>query len=292
MKLLRIAFVNLFCLLTGLAFSQTPQQLQADLPKINGWEITPEIEIFNQDNLYTRINGAAPLFLENNFQEMTSLVYTKGDDYITIQAYRHATSDDAFGMYSSERSTEMEHYPEIGGEAQGDEYGLFFFSGSVYVKMSASNTGEEFSKAMQEIAKGLAAKIDAKATYPAIFEAFPEDGVVAYSQAYITQNYIGHEFLKPAYTVNYKWKEKEKEKEFQAFVIDGKTAEDAKKIIGEYFKFTKQGDKIVEGKLLLKDKYNGNIPIVWKDRYIIGVFNEKGEDFPKDIYTFLQKFKL
>jgi hypothetical protein len=290
MKPLRIICVNLLCFITGSVFSQTPQQLQANLPQVSGWEITPEIEVFNRENLYTRINGAAPLFLENNFQEMTSLVYTKGDDYITIQAYRHATPDDAFGMYSSERSTEMEHYAGIGGEAQGDAYGLFFFSGACYVKMSASDEG--FSTAMQEIARGLAAKIDAKATYPAIFESFPEEGIVPASQAYITQNYIGHEFLKPAYTINYKLGEKEKEKEFQAFIIDGKTKEGARKIVDEYLKFTKQGGKVAEGNWMLKDKYNGNIPLVWQGRYIIGVFNEKGEDFPKDIYTFLQKFKL
>jgi hypothetical protein len=86
--------------------AQTSEQLKSWLPNVDGWELFPETEVFNPDNLFDRINGAAPLFIENNFREMTSMEYKKGDDYITIQAYRHASPEDAFGMYASERSTE------------------------------------------------------------------------------------------------------------------------------------------------------------------------------------------
>jgi hypothetical protein len=285
MKQIFYFIIGLSCL-AGQAFSQTPEALKAALPPVDGWKITPEIEVFNRDNLYERINGAAPLFLENNFQEMTSLVYTKGDNYITIQAYRHATPEDAFGMYASERSSDMTQYEGIGGEAQGDEYGLFFFAGSIYVKMSASNEGAETAATLKEIAKGLAGNIDSKANYPILFSAFPKEGLIAYTESYITQNYIGHEFLKPVYTANYKLGGKET----QAFVIDGQTADGAKQILTAYFKFTKQKEKVSEGNLLIKDRYNGNIPVVWKDRYIVGVFNENGEEFPKGIYQFLNRF--
>jgi hypothetical protein len=285
MKRLFYFIIGLSCI-AGQAFSQAPEDLKAALPPVEGWGITPEIEVFNRDNLYERINGAAPLFLENNFQEMTSLVYTKGDDYITIQVYRHATPEDAFGMYASERSSDMTHYEGIGGEAQGDEYGLFFFAGSIYVKMSASNEGEEIAAALKEIAKGLAEKIAPEANYPLIFNAFPKEGLIPYTETYITQNYIGHEFLKPVYTGNYKLNGKET----QIFVVDGQTAGGAKQILDEYFKFTKQKETITEGDLLIKDRYNGNIPVVWKGRYIVGAFNENGEDSPQDIYLFLNRF--
>jgi hypothetical protein len=287
MKRLFYIIPALFCF-AGQVFSQTPEQLKAALPPVAGWEITPTIEIFNRDNLYERINGAAPLFLENNFQEMTSAVYTQGDNYITIQAYRHASPEDAFGMYASERSSDMTHYPGIGGDAQGDEYGLYFFSGSVYVKMTASDEGEQISAALKEIAKGLAEKIDANPAYPAIIQSFPQEGRLPYTEAYITQNYIGHEFLKPVYTVDYNLNGEK----FQTFVINGKTPEGAKQILTEYFKFTKQSTDFSEGNLLVKDRYNGNIPVVWKGQYLIGAFNDNGADFPSEIYDFLNRFSL
>jgi hypothetical protein len=274
--------------MAGQVFAQSPEKLHDYLPVIENWTISPKTEVFNRDNLYERINGAAPLFLENNFQEMTSLVYTQGDEYITIQAYRHATPEDAFGMYTSERSPDMTFYQGIGGEAQGDDYGLFFFAGNVYVKMSASNNSEAITSAFKEIAKGLASKIDANAGYPGIFNSFPEKGLIAHTQAYTTTNYIGHEFLKPVYTANYKWNEAG----LQVFVIDGKTSKGAKKILTEYFNFTKQSKKFSEGNLLFEDRYNGNIPAVWKGRYIIGAFHDAGEDFSDEIYTFLNSYKL
>ena len=277
--------MSLFCL-TGQAFAQTPQELKSYLPSIEGWTITSEIETFNQDNLYERIDGAAPLFLENNFREMTSMVYTQGDDYITIQAYRHATPEDAFGMYASERSTDMTFYPGIGGEAQGDSYGLYFFSGCIYAKISASNESEAISSTMQQIAESLAEKIDPNATYPPIFAKFPEQGAIPHTEAYITKNYIGHEFLKPVYTINYE----ANGKKFQVFVLDAKTAENAKNILTTYFEFTKQTEPFSEGKLLINDRYNGNIPVIWKGQYIVGVFNEQGTDFPEEIYNLLEMF--
>jgi hypothetical protein len=283
--------VYIFAILCSFAvriFAQTPEQLHACLPVVDSWTLSPKTEVFDKDNLYERINGAAPLFLENNFQEMTSLVYTKGDDYITIQAYRHATPADAFGMYASERSSDMTFYPDIGGEAQGDDYGLFFFSGSIYVKMSANTTSEEITNTFKSIAKEMATKIDKNASYPAIFDSFPIDGLIPYTQTYITQNYIGHEFLKPVYTSDYNWNDKK----IQLFVIDGKTKDDAKKILSDYFNFTKQSQNFTEGNLTVEDRYNGNIPLVWKGQYIIGVFSSNGDTFSENVYDFLNQLKI
>ena len=279
--------ISLFCF-AGQAYSQTPQQIKAALPEVDGWKISPDIEIFNRDNLYERIDGAAPLFIENNFQEMTSAVYTSDSDYITVQIYRHATPEDAFGMYASERSPDMEFYPGIGGEAQGDGYGLYFFVGPIYVKMSANNESERISAAMKAIATGFAGKIGFEGAYPSIIHSFPKEGMIPHSAAYITQNYIGHEFLKPVYTVNYELFGKK----FQAFVIDAKTTDNAKQILSDYFKFTKQSNPLTEGNVLIQDHYNGSIPIVWKGRYLIGAFDETGGAFPKEIYNFLNGFEL
>ena len=279
--------ISLFCF-AGQTYSQTPQDIKADLPAVEGWTLSPDIEIFNRDNLYERIDGAAPLFIENNFQEMTSAVYSSDSDYITVQVYRHATPEDAFGMYASERSPDMEFYPGIGGEAQGDANGLYFFIGTVYVKMSTNSDGARITAAMKAIAFGFAEKIGFTGAYPPVIDFFPKDGMIPHSAAYITQNYIGHEFLAPVYTADYN----RFGKKFQAFVIDAKTTENSKQILSDYFKFTNQNNPLVEGNLLIKDRYNGAIPIVWKGRYLIGAFDEKGGEFPKEIYDFLNGFEL
>lgn len=265
-----ILFVAVLCMVQQLA-AQTPEQLKSWLPEVAGWELSDEIEVFNPDNLFDRINGAAPLFLENNFVEMTSMEYMKGADYITIQAYRHATPEDAFGMYASERSTELAYFP-IGGEAQGDAKNLFFFAGNIYVKMW-TNSADDVIQTLQGIGKTLAGNVDPDAAYPAIVKFFPQKNKIAYSEAYITSSYIGHEFLKSVYVAKYNWGNQP----LQLFVIDAKTTEDAKGILDSYFTFTKQSQTFSEGELLIKDRYNGDIPVIWNGGYIIGLYSENGE---------------
>jgi len=270
MRYFKFILILFFCF-TQIVTAQSPDELKGMLPEVDGWNITEKIEVFDSENLFDRINGAAPLFIENNFREMTSMEYTKRDDYITIQAYRHASPEDAFGMYASERSPELKHFP-FGGEAQGDDVSMFFFSGNIYVKMW-SRSSEDVSEVLQSIADDFAKNIDNDATYPAIVQAFPDENKIQFSEAFITSSYIGHEFLKNVYVAKYK----EDDKPFQLFVVDAKTEDGAKDVLNKYFTFTKQVLDFQPGKLLIKDRYNGDIPIIWKGQYIIGVFSENGD---------------
>jgi hypothetical protein len=252
--------------------AQTPDEIVSWLPDVNGWQKPESKEIFNPDNLFDRINGAAPLFIENGFREMTACDYTKGEDYITIQAYRHATPEDAFGMYASERSSDLTFY-RVGGEAHGDNGSLFFFAGSLYVKIRSSQAEEATGKAMQAIAGAIAGKANPNAAYPAIIGAFPEANKILHSEAYITSNYIGHDFLNKVYLCKYK----QGDLEYQLFVVDAGNDGAAKEILDKYFTFSKQPLDFKQGQLLIKDRYNGDIPCLWKGKYLIGIFNENGE---------------
>jgi hypothetical protein len=259
-----------FLLSVGALPAQTPAQLKSWLIPLSGWESPQEAEVFDPDNLFDRINGAAPLYLENNFREMTSLEYKKGDDYITLQAYRHATPEDAFGMYAAERSPELEHYL-IGGEAQGDDGHLYLFAGSIYVKMWSSRS-EGDKELLHAIGRSLAAKIDPAAGYPLIVNAFPAEGKIPYTEAYIASGYIGHEFLRSVYVAKYE----QAGQSFQLFVVDGRSKEGVKKALTSYFTFTGQPLTFEEGALQIKDRYNGEIPAVWKGAYLIGAYDENG----------------
>jgi hypothetical protein len=266
MKNLKYAFILFFCTVCSLS-AQTPAELKSWLPEIPGWTVSDKLEVFDPDNLFDRINGAAPLYLENNFREMTQMEYTRGNDYISIQAYRHASSEDAFGMYASERSSELKFFP-VGGEAQGDDAGIFFFAGNIYVKMWSSTQDKVF-ETMKTIAGHLAESIDANAGYPPVVGAFPKEDLIPHSETYVTANYIGHTFLKAVYTAGYK----KDGLTFQAFIVDAKSTDGAKEVLDKYFTFTKQPLEFTEGNLTIKDRYNGDIPAIWKGQYIIGIFS-------------------
>ncbi len=265
--------------------AQTPQELKSWLPQIDGWNISDKLEIFDSENLFDRINGAAPLFIENNFREMTSMEYTHDDDYITIQAYRHATPEDAFGMYASERSPELKHY-QIGGEAQGDDESLYFFAGNIYVKMWSRSEGNS-GDILRQIATSFAKNIDTDASYPPLVKLFPKENKDTYSESYITSSYIGHEFLKGVYTARYT----QGDQIYQIFLIDAKTSDEAKEILKKYYTFAKQFYDFEEGYQVIKDRYNEDIPVIWKGRYIIGIFSEDGTPI-KESKDILEKIAL
>ena len=272
----------------GAVFAQTPAELKSWLPEVEGWTVSEEIEVFTPDNLFDRINGAAPLFIENNFREMTSLEYKRGEDYITIQAYRHATPEDTFGMYASERSPDLAFYP-FGGEAQGDESNVFFFAGNIYVKMWGS-APDDIGGTLLTIAGGLAGKIDPAPGYPKEVLVFPTDNKVPHTETFITSNYIGHEFLRRVFTTDYTLGGKP----FQAFILTADDESGARETLTKYFAFTRQPADFDPGLLTITDRYNGDIPVLWQGRYIIGLFAPDGdaapdaEGFLKGIATRLQ----
>ena len=61
------------------------------------------------------------------------------------------------------------------------------------------------------------------------------------------------------------------------FVLDGGSPDGVKDVLIQYMAFTKQSDELKEGGLLVKDRYNGDIPVLWKGRYLVGVYNENGD---------------
>jgi hypothetical protein len=257
------------------ATAQTSDEICSWLPEVEGWQKPVSKEVFDPDNLFDRINGAAPLFIENGFREMTSCDYTKGEDYMTIQIYRHATPEDAFGMYSSERSSDLTFF-EIGGEAHGNNGNMFFFAGPLYVKISSNISNDDTGKAMREIAGTLARKTASDAGYPTMIKAFPKENKIPHTESYITSSYIGHKFLNKVYACQYK----QNDLTYQLFVIDAGSGEAAKEILRKYFTFTKQPLEFKEGFLFIKDRYNGDIPCLWNGRYLTGIYQENGEAIP------------
>jgi hypothetical protein len=82
---------------------------------------------------------------------------------------------------------------------------------------------------------------------------------------YITSSYIGHDFLRSAYTAKYE----AEGKTFQLFVVDAKSPEGAKETLAAYL--------ANEGSVLIKDRYNGEIPLVRKGSYLVGIYSENGD---------------
>ena len=255
--------------------AQTPDELKAKLPPIEGWSIIEETEVYHPDNLYDKIDGAAPGFILFDFQELTVLEYNKnvtGDDlppYISIQVYRHATPTDAFGVYASERPSETDFIP-TGAEGYQEGAMLNFFVDNLYVKIESPYTDDEVVKNVSKIAQEFGRKVNETPVFPAQLQFFPAENKMAHSELYIPSGFLGHEFLTNAFTANYIISDKK----YQLFIIDAGNAEQANAILNRYMQFTRQELTLQEGRLTIKDRFNGDLECQWKGQYILGIVND------------------
>ena len=272
--------------------AQTPKELEAKLPQVTGWAIDKTVEVFDSDRLFERINGAAPGYFLFNFNELTVFVYNRNGDgdqpYITIQIYRHATKEDAFGIYASERPSES-NFLSIGAEGYLEGSVLNFFIDCLYVKIESSSSSDETVSAIKRIAQGLGRNINPQPAFPLQLQSFPGENKTPHSELYIPGGFLGHDFLNKAFTANYQVSGKK----YQLFVMDAGNAEQAKATLTRYLQFTKQNLKLREGRLTIKDRFNGDIECQWKGRYIWGIVNDskapvKADDILKEAGKLLQ----
>ena len=267
-----VLFIALVCI--QLTVAQTPAEIKAKLPQIAGWTINNTVEVFDPNNLYDRINGAAPGFIMLGFSELTALEYNKngtGDNlpYITIQVYRHATPEDTFGIYASERPSES-NFLTIGAEGYQEGSMLNFFADDLYVKIESPFTDDDVAKTVRQIAQEFARNINPQPILPAQLQMFPVENKIAYSELYISTGFLGHEFLNHAFTANYELSGKK----YQLFIIDAGSVEQANAMLTRYMQFTRQDLNLTEGRLTINDRFNGNLECQWKGQYIWGIVND------------------
>ena len=265
-----------------LAMAQTPAELKAKLPSVTGWSINETVEVFNSENLYERINGAAPGYFLFNFNELSCFEYNQngtGENlpYISIQAYRHATREDAFGIYASERPLESNFFA-IGAEGYQEGSMLNFFVDNLYVKMESPSADESVEKAIRQIAQEFGRNINPQPVLPEQLQKFPAENKIPRSELYIPSGFLGHEFLTNAFTVNYL----SGGKKYQLFIMDTGSVDNAKSVLTKYLQFTKQNLRLREGRLTIKDRFNGDIECQWTGRYILGIVNDSNAPIKAD----------
>ena len=286
---MRIIIILIALACAQLTTAQTPDEIKAKLPQITGWTIDDEtLEVFNPNNLYDRINGAAPGFILLGFNELTALEYIKdidGDDlppYISIQVYRHATHEDAFGIYASERPSGS-NFIAIGAEGYQEGSMLNFFVDNLYVKIESPLTDSDVVETVRQIAQEFARNVNPQPAFPAQLQMFPVENKIAHSELYISTGFLGHEFLGNAFTANYDLSGRK----YQLFIIDAGSTEQANAMLTRYLQFTRQDLSLSEGRLTINDRFNGNIECLWKGRYILGIVNDSNA--PVNVEDVLKK---
>lgn len=266
----------------------TPLILQAQdnstlFTNLEGWKNPDSLNTFTPENLWNVIDRATQVYLQYDFEEMTMGDYTKGDKYMTLEIYRHKSPYDAFGIYSQERPSKAT-YKEIGGQGYLHEGNLNFFAGRYYVKIRCSGKSEMEINSALHLADTIANTIDPEADLPSQLDLFPLEGKIANSEQYVNQNFLGYSFLRNAFIANYMVKGTT----FNMFIIPNDSVEESQSMLSAFLKVNaKEHASIKPGIYEITDKYNGNMRILWKGKYLCGMYNTADSQLLQDYIALL-----
>ena len=261
--------MRVLCLILGILLLPVSSPAAQDLqfPDISGWKKSGEIQTFRPKTLYEYINGAADLYLASDFEELKVAEYgNEKKASVIVEAYRHRTPRDAFGIYSQERLPDG-NFIKIGAQGYIDNNILNFVYGSYYMKISSFNTGAEDREILQMFAKKVAENSGEKGGLPSLLSAFPSEGKKDNSEKYITRNFLGYTFFNSAYTADYEVSGKS----FKLFLMEAADKNECKSIIQKYLRQTKNPEReVTEGRYTVSDPHHGVIDLFWKGAYIWG----------------------
>lgn len=239
------------------------------LPGLPGWATPKAPARYGPDNLYEYINGAADGFLDCDFHELVTQVYeAAGSKSLTVEIYRHADPDTAYGMYSQERPA-VGRFLAIGAEGYHEPGILNFVKGACYVKLSAFGLGDQDREPLERCGRAIAEKITGPAGLPLLLQAFPKEGQVAGSQRYLRRNILGYSFLESAFTATYL----RNGKPVSLWLFAPPRTRQSAEMLASYLRAQGRSESGRPGELVkLVDKHHGAVSLLLAGGHLLGAW--------------------
>ena len=173
--------------------------------KLDGLKPMGDTEFYNADNLFEKIDGRAPAYLNFNVQGLRCRSFTvtgSAGSFVDVYEYRFDTPVNAFGMFSMERD------PKGGSLAFApDGYvsgmGFFFRQGPRYIQVMASDQNPKTLELAKTIAEDRAKNLPSDDTGLDARRRLPVTGLDVTSVQFVQENAQGQAFLKNVFQASY-----------------------------------------------------------------------------------------
>jgi len=201
-----------------------------------GFKTLSEAEIYNPENLYEKINGKAPLYLESGFVELFTQRFVNSNDdnlWMELFVYDMATIRNAFSVYSVQKRADVELLPSM-QFAYKTSNGLYFVHGKYYIELVGSSESAELLGVMGQVADKISSTLPAdKETKIDELALFPEEDLVLGSTKLYLASAFGFEGLTDTFIARYKFGDEI----ITAFLSKKGSDAEAITIFGNYYKF-------------------------------------------------------
>lgn len=194
------------------------------------------MEVYNPENLYEKINGKAPLYINCGFKELyTRRFVNKEKDSLWMElfVYDMALLRNAFSVYSVQKRAGVELLPIV-QFAYKTSNGVYFVHGKYYVEIVGSAESVELFEPMAEVAQKIISKlvIDKDEAIEEL-DLFPRENLVAGSFKLYQKSAFGFEGLTDTFAAKYKFNGET----ITAFLIRRSDPQEAQKVAESYYKF-------------------------------------------------------
>lgn len=290
MNVLFKLFLTAFCIFCFSVFANAEMKndMSKFFPEIPGFTKKGAPAMYNPENLYNIINGAADVYLNYEFRELATLTYEKGEEQsFIIEIYCHADPNYGFGIYSHERVYGVSNYIDVGVQGYYEVGILNFLKGCYYIKMRGYNLENEESLLIN-VAGQIDSLLPGDNKFPETLEELPAMNRTYNRERFVPNDFLGYSFFKMAYTAGYY------SPQFPAgysfFIILGESPADCRNMLMEYRRSLKLAEEdIAEGIYMFDDPYYGTMGIQWEGSRIKGMYGADDEEFIKEQFKFNRK---
>jgi hypothetical protein len=187
----------------------------SDFPAVQGWTRTGEVMVYDADNLWEYINGAAELFVSYGVRSCTTTDLASGELAVTVDLYDMGVPLNAFGVFKREGSGESVEVENAVAALVSPPYQALLVRGSTYAKVNVFQ-GELTMEAGRELLTELARVLPGETTLPQELTLLPADGKVEGTESYQAEGYLGLTELKDCVFAEYAG---DGEETWQGFVV-------------------------------------------------------------------------
>lgn len=256
-----------------------------------GFETLSE-EVYLADNLFEKINGKAPLYIEAGFKKLFTQRFINKDRenlWMELFVFDMAALRNAFSVYSVQRRPDVEILPDMQfGYRTSDA--PYFVHGKYYVEFIASSKSDELFNAMMVVAQNIQTNlpVDVDTEIPEL-SFFPQENLVAGSHKLYLESAFGFEKLTDTFTAQYKFGDQT----IAAFLSRRPDSKDARIVAKSYHKFLIENGgvakpaitKALEGKVI--DFYDTTEIISATGPFVVGIHEADNQQYAEKLATIL-----
>lgn len=234
-------------------------------PELEGFKKSTQYPVYTNNDLWNFIDGAADAYVALGFIDLHIAEYKRGKESIKLEVYRHSDHTMAFGIYTSERSSNY-RFVNLGAQGYITGGAINFFKGNYYVKIRTYSEKPKTLHAEESLASIVANMLGGETDMPALLSKFPDENRKVNEETFINESVLGHEFLSKAFKADYTVGNDN----FSIYIIKFNSPQEALKTGQTYL--TAAGVEPVESnnvKCVLTDGYNGTIFLSWYDETMV-----------------------